>query len=336
MIRMAKILAIETSCYETSVAIVLSGKTILSNIISSQIDIHKRFGGVVPELACRAHEESLLSLIDEALEKANCSLSDIDAFAVTYGPGLIGALMVGLSCAKALAFYHKKPLIGVNHIEAHIYANFMEKDITLPALGLVVSGGHTLLTHVKSWGDYNILGQTYDDAAGEAFDKVAKMLGLGYPGGPVIDRLAKKGNPSAISFPRGKIKENPFAFSFSGLKTAVLYYLKRNPHAKVEDVAASFQEAVVDSLCEKTFKAIEHCNVNCLSVGGGVALNSRLREKMFSISTENGVDVTFPSFGLAADNAAMIAGLAYEQLSRGKECDLTLEASPNLSLVNWL
>ncbi len=331
-----KILAIETSCDETSVSVVEFGDRILSNIISSQVELHKRFGGVVPELACRAHEEALLPLVDQAIEVAACSLDDIDAFAVTYGPGLIGALMVGLSCAKSLAFHYKKPLIGVNHIEAHIYANFMGQKATLPCVGLIVSGGHTLLAGVSAWGTYRVLGQTCDDAAGEAFDKVAKMLDLGYPGGPIVDKLAKEGERDKIKFPRGQVKANPLAFSFSGLKTAVLYHLKDHPNENVADVCASFQEAVVDVLCKKSLLAVEQCGVSHLAVGGGVSLNSRLREVMLEQSEAAGIQVTFPGRGLSADNAAMIGGLAYQKWKAGHTDTLNLDALPCLPLLNWV
>lgn len=330
-----KILAIETSCDETSVAIIENGDAILSNVVSSQVELHKRFGGVVPELACRAHEEALLPILQQALQQAECELEDIDAFAVTYGPGLVGALMVGVSCAKSLALRFQKPLIGVNHIEAHIYANFMGQEAELPCVGLIVSGGHTLLAHVKGWGDYEVLGQTCDDAAGEAYDKVAKMLDLGYPGGPVVDRLAKEGDGKAIAFPRAQVKSNPLAFSFSGLKTAVLYYLQEHPDAKTADVCASFQEAVVDVLCQKSFKAVEMCAASHLAVGGGVSLNSRLREVMQAEGQKRGIHVTFPGRGLSADNAAMIGGLAYQKWQAGCLDELDLDVVPSLPLINW-
>lgn len=335
-----KILAIETSCDESSVAIVDSGFHILSNVISSQIDLHRRFGGVVPELASRAHQEALLPLIEQALEEAQCVIEDIDAFAVTYGPGLSGALMVGLSCAKSLSLFFEKPLIGVNHVEAHIYANFMGQKAILPCVAMIVSGGHTLLAKVSGWGKYEILGQTRDDAAGEAFDKVANMLKLGYPGGPIVDRLAKQGDRKKIFFPRAKVKGSPLCFSFSGLKTAVLYHLREKKEeeikAAIPDICASFQEAVVDVLCSKSFKALEDCGLGHLAVGGGVSMNSRLREAMMDLGEEKKVQVTFPGKNLSADNAAMIGGLAYEKWSAGIVDDLELEVDPCLPISNWV
>ena len=333
-----KILAIETSCDETAVALVESGVHILSNVVASQIDIHKKFGGVVPELASRAHEDVLISLVDESLKQASCSLEEVDAFAVTSGPGLVGALMVGVNCAKTLATFYKKPLIAINHLEAHIYANSMGQSLDLPCLSLIVSGGHTILVRVDGWGEYKLVGQTRDDAAGEAFDKVAQMLDLGYPGGPVIDRIAKKGNPEAIAFPRARVKDNPFDFSFSGLKTAVLYYLKTNPPESIEDICASFQEAVVDVLCQKALLALEKEQLTHLCVGGGVSLNSRLKEVAEERCLKNGFSVNFPLRNLCTDNAAMIGGLAYEKTKKKRFDDIFLDANPKDSFfekINW-
>jgi N6-L-threonylcarbamoyladenine synthase len=264
------------------------------------------------------------------------TLHDVEAVAVTYGPGLIGALMVGLSAAKAIAMVYDIPLLAVNHIEAHMYANLMaDASITVPCIGLIVSGGHTLLSHVRDWGDYEVLGQTCDDAAGEAFDKVAKMMGLAYPGGPIIDQMAKDGNAQAIPFPRARIKDNPYGFSFSGLKTSVLYYIRENPDYVPEDVAASFQEAVVDVLCKKSFQAAKAKAVAHVIVGGGVSLNSRLREHMQAEGKVQGIDVFFPDFMFSADNAGMIAGLAYQQFQKGVIHPLDVDAVPNLPLLNW-
>lgn len=332
------ILAIESSCDETSISIVKDGVHILSNVIASQIDLHSRFGGVVPEIACRAHEEAILPVLQESLDKAQLTLQDMDAIAVTYGPGLIGALLVGVSAAKSLAQSLDIPLIPVNHIESHVYANFMRDDVLdtdMPCVSLIVSGGNTLLVYVKGWGDYEIMGQTRDDAAGEAYDKVAKMMNLGYPGGPIIDQLAQKGDASLKKFPRARIKDNPYAFSFSGLKTAVLYYIEGLETYKVEDVAASFQEAVVGVLVDKTFKAAKAKQVSHIAVGGGVALNSELRKAFQAKAEEEGLRVSFPGKGLSADNAAMIAGLAYHRLLAGQVSDVSLDVDPSLPLRNW-
>ena len=279
------ILSIESSCDETAAAVVENGRTVLSNVISSQIEIHKEFGGVVPEVASRKHIENINDVVAEALINANVEPKDIDAVAVTYGPGLVGALLVGINFAKGLSYAWEKPLIGVNHIEGHINANYIEnKDLKPPFLCMVVSGGHTHLVHVRDYGKYEILGMTRDDAAGEAYDKVARAIGLGYPGGPLIDKASKLGNKEAIKFPRAIIDDETLDFSFSGLKSAVLNYLhnskQKNEIIKVEDVAASFQEAVVDVLVMKAIKAAKRENLNIIALAGGVASNSRDRKSV--------------------------------------------------------
>ncbi|MBU0534276.1 MAG: tRNA (adenosine(37)-N6)-threonylcarbamoyltransferase complex transferase subunit TsaD [Candidatus Omnitrophica bacterium] len=329
------ILGIETSCDETSASIVKDGKTIISNIITSQDEIHAPFGGIVPELASREQLESIGWVVREALDKANIQLNKIDAIAVTYGPGLAGSLLIGVEFAKALSYALSIPLIGVNHIQAHLYANFLEDSkIKFPYIGLVISGGHTSLFYVKDFLTYSFLGQTRDDACGEAFDKGAQILKLGYPGGPVIDRISKKGNLSAIKFPRAKMK-NPFDFSFSGLKTSLSRYVeKRGKITKKElpDIAASFQEAIADALVKKTILAAEYKKTNTIIVGGGVAANSRIRFKMQQEANKNNLKVYFPNqLKLCTDNAAMIAGLAYWMFKKGKTSSLTLDAKPNLS-----
>ena len=283
-------LAVESSCDETSVAVLKNGREVLSNIINTQVDLHKKFGGVVPEVASRKHIENIDVVLQEALDKANIELNDIDHIAVTYGPGLVGALLVGLSHAKALAFTLNKPLVGVNHIEGHVSANYIEhKDLKPPFITLIVSGGHTHLVEVKDYGEYEILGRTRDDASGEAFDKIARAMGLGYPGGPIVDRLAKEGNKNAIDFPRAYLDEG-YDFSFSGLKSAVLNYLNakkmKNEEIVVEDVCASFQEAVVEVLSQKAIKAAKEKGYNTITLAGGVACNSALRDKL----TELGKD----------------------------------------------
>ncbi|MFM9413298.1 tRNA (adenosine(37)-N6)-threonylcarbamoyltransferase complex transferase subunit TsaD [Peptococcus simiae] len=328
------ILAIESSCDDTGVAIVRDGKDLLANVVSSQIQIHQKFGGVVPEVASREHLTYINRLIDKALEEAALSYQDIDLVAVTYGPGLVGALLVGVSTAKALAYAIKKPLLGIHHIEGHIYANFLaHPDIRLPALCLVVSGGHTNIIKINRHGEYLSLGQTRDDAAGEAFDKVARALGLPYPGGPEIDRLFKVGNPEAITFPIAKL-DNPYDFSFSGLKSAVLNYLNqekmKNRPIEVPDVAASFQMAVVKALCEKTFLALENEQMSTLLLAGGVAANSQLRESLAKGCAERGIQFYCPPMAYCTDNAAMIGAAAYYKAQAGQVSDLTLNAHAQL------
>ena len=331
------ILSIESSCDETSAAVVVDGREVLSNVIASQIDTHKKFGGVVPEVASRMHIEVISGVVEEALEEANVTLDQIDAIGVTYGPGLVGALLVGLQYAKGLAFATKKPLIGVNHIEGHICANYIQhKDLKPPFVSLVVSGGHTFIVHVKDYGEYEVIGQTRDDAAGEAYDKVARALGLGYPGGPKIDKLSKEGNPNAIEFPRAKFQEETLDFSFSGVKSAVLNYLNKckmeNVEVNAADVAASFQKAVVDVLTENVLLTCKKRKVNKIAIAGGVASNSSLRENLIKVAGKKGIDVLFPDMILCTDNAAMIGSAAYYNFMNGKENNLSLNAKPNLKL----
>ncbi|KZL93354.1 tRNA (adenosine(37)-N6)-threonylcarbamoyltransferase complex transferase subunit TsaD [Clostridium magnum] len=333
-----KILAIESSCDETSAAVVVNGREVLSNVIASQIDIHTKFGGVVPEVASRKHVEVIAVVVQEALDKAGVTLQDIDAVGVTYGPGLVGALLVGLQYAKGLAYSLGKPLIGVNHIEGHISANFIQyKDLKPPFVCLVVSGGHTFIVHMKDYGEFEVLGQTRDDAAGEAYDKVARAIGLGYPGGPKIDKISKEGNPDAIKFPRAKFHENnSLDFSFSGVKSAVLNYLNQMEMKREEvnraDVAASFQKAVVSFLVDNSVKACKLKRVNKMAVAGGVASNSSLRETLIKEGKKNDIEVLFPEFILCTDNAAMIGSAAYFEYIKGNIAPLTLNAVPNLKL----
>lgn len=331
-----RILAIETSCDETSVAVVEDGRHILANIISSQIKTHQQFGGVVPEVASRKHIENISILVEQALLQAQIAKEDLDAIAVTNGPGLVGALLVGVSFAKAYAFALGKPLLGVNHILGHIYANFLEHhQLELPAVCLVVSGGHTHLLHILEHGSFRVIGRTRDDAAGEAFDKIARAMGLGYPGGPLIDKLAKEGNREAFSFPRAWL-EDSLDFSFSGLKSAVLNTLNsakmKDQTLNQADLAASFQQAIIQVLVEKTFKAVSQTGVNQLLVAGGVAANSQLRSQLKERGADVGVAVYFPSLVLCTDNAAMIGAAAYYQYLRGEWADMSLNAIPNLQM----
>lgn len=331
------ILAIESSCDETSAAVVLNGREILSNVIASQISTHEQYGGVVPEVASRMHIEAISGVVEEALLKANITLERIDAIGVTYGPGLVGALLVGLQFAKGLAFARKKPLVGVNHIEGHICANYIQhKDLKPPFISLVVSGGHTFIVHVKDYGIYEVIGQTRDDAAGEAYDKVARALGLGYPGGPKIDKLAKEGNPKAITFPKANFHEETLDFSFSGVKSAVLNYLNKCNMQNIEinkaDVAASFQQAVVDVLKDNVLLTCKKKNIDTIAIAGGVASNSTLRETLINEAGKKGIKVLFPTPILCTDNAAMIGSAAYFNFINGKVNDLNLNAKPNLKL----
>lgn len=331
------ILAIETSCDETSAAVVKNGRYILSNIISSQIDIHKKYGGVVPEIASRKHIEVIDYVIDEALEEANFKLNDIDAIAVTYGPGLVGALLVGVASAKALAFACNKPLVGVHHIEGHISANYIEdKNFTPPFICLIVSGGHTHIACVHDYNKYEIMGCTRDDAVGEAYDKVARSIGYGYPGGPIIDNLAKTGNPQAIDFPRVYLEDNSYDFSFSGLKSAVLNYINKckmtNVSFKPEDIAASFQQAVIEVLVNKTIKAAKQKNIYKIAMAGGVAANSSLRKHMKETCEKENITLNYPSPILCTDNAAMIGSAGYYEFINGVRHKLDLNAVPNLKL----
>jgi len=329
------ILAIESSCDETSAAVVLNGREILSNVIASQISTHEQYGGVVPEVASRMHIEAISGVVEEALLKANITLEKIDAIGVTYGPGLVGALLVGLQFAKGLAFASKKPLVGVNHIEGHICANYIQhKDLKPPFISLVVSGGHTFIVHVKDYGIYEVIGQTRDDAAGEAYDKVARALG--YPGGPKIDKLAKEGNPKAITFPKANFHEETLDFSFSGVKSAVLNYLNKCNMQNIEinkaDVAASFQQAVVDVLKDNVLLTCKKKNIDTIAIAGGVASNSTLRETLINEAGKKGIKVLFPTHILCTDNAAMIGSAAYFNFINGKVNDLNLNAKPNLKL----
>ena len=331
------ILAIESSCDETSAAVVLNGREILSNVIASQISTHEQYGGVVPEVASRMHIEAISGVVEEALLKANITLEKIDAIGVTYGPGLVGALLVGLQFAKGLAFASKKPLVGVNHIEGHICANYIQhKDLKPPFISLVVSGGHTFIVHVKDYGIYEVIGQTRDDAAGEAYDKVARALGLGYPGGPKIDKLAKEGNPKAITFPKANFHEETLDFSFSGVKSAVLNYLNKCNMQNIEinkaDVAASFQQAVVDVLKDNVLLTCKKKNIDTIAIAGGVASNSTLRETLINEAGKKGIKVLLPTPILCTDNAAMIGSAAYFNFINGKVNDLNLNAKPNLKL----
>ena len=332
-----KILAIESSSDETAAAVVVNGRTVLSNIISSQIYLHTLYGGVVPELASRKHMENICCVVEQALKQADTKLNDIDAVAVTYGPGLVGALLVGVSYAKALAFASHKPLVGVHHIEGHISANYIENPDLEPPFGcLVVSGGHTHLVNVVDYGKYEILGKTRDDAAGEAFDKVARAIGLGYPGGPKIDKLAKEGNPDAISFPRAKVEDSQYDFSFSGLKSAVLNYINQCEMKKADinraDIAASFQEAVVDVLVGHAMMASEEFGFKKLAIAGGVAANSALRKAMSDACESKGIKFYHPSPVLCTDNAAMIGSAGYYEYMAGTRSGWDLNAVPNLLL----
>ena len=330
-------LAIETSCDETSCAILKDGRHVLSNIISSQIDLHKKFGGVVPEIASRKHIENINQVIQEALDVSNLSFSDIDLIAATQGPGLVGALLVGLSTAKALAYGLEIPLVGVNHMKGHVCANYIDhKDLQPPFICLVVSGGHTYLIEVKDYVDYELIGRTRDDAAGEAFDKVARSLGLSYPGGPEIDKLAKLGNNKAIDFPRVILDENTYDFSFSGLKTAVLNYLNQEKQKGIEicieDVAASFQQAVIDVLVDKSLRLVKEKNMDKIVLAGGVSANEGLRKLMTEKASKENIEVYYPSKILCTDNAAMIGSAGYYQYIKTGQSDLGISALANLDI----
>ena len=331
------VLGIETSCDETAAAVVKNGRYIMSNIISTQIETHKKYGGVVPEIASRMHIQNINPVIQEALDTANVTLDEVDVIGVTYGPGLVGALLVGVVEAKALAFVKQKPLVGVHHIEGHIAANYIEDpELAPPFICLIASGGHSHLVHVKDYGEYEILGRTRDDAAGEAFDKVARAIGLGYPGGPKIDKLSKEGNPDAIKFPRAIIKDNPYDFSFSGVKSAVLNYLNQCKMKDIEvneaDVAASFQAAVVGVLVENTIKLSKEKGINIIALAGGVAANSHLRDKMGEACKAEGIVLKYPNMGLCTDNAAMIGAAAYFDYMNGVRHGWDLNAVPGLRL----
>jgi len=331
------ILGIESSCDETSVAIVKNGRECLTNIIYSQIEIHQPYGGVVPEVASRNHIKMIDIIVEKALIESGIALRDVDAIAVTYGPGLIGSLLVGLSYAKSVAYSLNKPLIGVNHIEGHICANYINNDhVKPPFITLVASGGHTNIILVKDYGAYEVLGQTRDDAAGEAFDKISRSLGLGYPGGPAIDHAAKTGNPCFVTFPRAYLEEDSYDFSFSGLKSAVLNYLNtckmKEIPIEVNHIAASFQAAVVDVLANKTMKAALAKGISSICLSGGVARNSLLRSRLETMATEKGLVVHFPEPDLCSDNAAMIASAGYYQYMKGQYSSFELNAVANLKI----
>ncbi len=334
------ILAIETSCDDTGAAILLDGRKILSNVVSSQVSIHQKYGGVVPELASRSHLEAIVPIVTEALGRAGVTLKEIDGIAVTQGPGLVGSLLVGLSFAKSIAFAMGIPFVGVNHVEAHLSAIFLEEEPPrFPFIGLVVSGGHTSLFRVDGFGKVVRLGQTRDDAAGEAFDKVAKLLGLGYPGGPIIDELSKRGNPKAIRFPRAFLGKNSLDFSFSGLKTAVVHFVKTYQESSEKfsegllcDIASSFQEAVVDVLVQKTILASKQEGIRRIVISGGVAANRLFRERMREEALNQKLKLYIPSPQLCTDNAAMVGVIGYEYLKQGIRSDYSTNAYSNLPL----
>lgn len=330
-----KILAIETSCDETSAAVVEDGRRICSDVISSQIDIHRKFGGVVPEIASRHHVEDVLPVVDMALREADMSPADVDAVAVTQGPGLVGALLVGVAAAKALSYAAQKPLIAVHHMEGHIYANLVaHPQLEPPFLTLVVSGGHTMLVDIPAYNEFHLLGETKDDAAGEAFDKIARVMGYPYPGGPEIDRLARTGNAQAIEFPQAMIHENNYDFSFSGVKSAVINYLHHQEQIGADysapDVAASFQAAVVDVLVEKTMRAAQEYGRTTICLAGGVAANTALRARLTERATAANCRVLAPTARLCTDNAVMIGARAYYQWQQGEYADWSLNADPRL------
>ncbi|MDN5316084.1 MAG: tRNA N6-adenosine threonylcarbamoyltransferase [Thermoanaerobacterium sp.] len=330
------VLGIETSCDETSASVVKNGKAVLSNVIYSQINIHKKFGGVVPEIASRNHIEVIGNVVKEALDEASITLDDIDVVAATYGPGLVGALLVGLSYGKALAYGKGIPFVGVNHIEGHISANYLDGDFEPPFICLIASGGHSHIVFVKDYGEYEVLGRTVDDAAGEAFDKVARALGLGYPGGPKIDEISKNGDPYKYNFPKSFMEKDNFDFSFSGLKTAVINQLHKERQngneVNIADYAASFQMNVVDVLSSKLIEAARYKNINKISIAGGVASNSLLRERLLKLADEEGFMIHFPKQVYCTDNGAMIASAGYFDYIRGKVSGLDLNAIPYLKL----
>jgi N6-L-threonylcarbamoyladenine synthase len=327
------ILGIETSCDETAAAVVAGARTVMSSVVSSQIDLHARYGGVVPEIASRAHLELMMPVVAEALLEARVDPGDLGAVGATYGPGLIGSLLIGVSAAKALALAWDLPFVAVNHLEAHLYATLLEEpDLEFPLVVLLVSGGHTMLVRMDGPGVYEVLGATLDDAAGEAFDKVARFLGLGYPGGPAIDALAMTGNPEAIRFPRAML-EDGYDFSFSGLKTAVINWVRKHPEADTADVAASFQQAVVDVLVAKSARAAADVGAKGLCLGGGVAANSQLRETFLDACVAAGIRGFLPSRAMCTDNAAMVAAAAHHRLRLDGPSPLDVGAVPGLGLV---
>ncbi|MBN2839664.1 MAG: tRNA (adenosine(37)-N6)-threonylcarbamoyltransferase complex transferase subunit TsaD, partial [Coriobacteriia bacterium] len=332
------VLAIETSCDETAASVMRGGREELSSVVASQVDFHARFGGVVPEIASRKHTEAVVSVAEEALQKAGVTFGDLHALAVTRGPGLVGALVVGLAYAKGLALSTGLPLVGVNHLEGHIYAaRLIDPDLEPPFVALLVSGGHTMLVHVRTWGRYEVLGRTLDDAAGEAFDKVAKLLGLGYPGGPVISRLAEEGDPAAIPFPRAMMRSGDLDVSLSGLKTAVIQYVERERAAGRElcipDIAASFQAAVVDVQVAKTVTAAIGHGATSVVLAGGVAANPALREGLRAALAEDGIRLSVPPMGLCTDNASMIAAAAHDHVKTGRFLGLAADAVPDLGIA---
>ena len=330
--RPLRVLAIETSCDETAAAVVDDGRHVLSSVVSSQVDLHARYGGVVPEVAGRAHLDLLLPVVDEALERAATSGAEVDVVAATIGPGLIGSLLVGSSAAKALALGWGKPFVGVNHLEGHLHAAFLEDpEMALPAVVLLVSGGHTMLILMERDGRYRLLGRTIDDAAGEAFDKVARYLGLGYPGGPAIDRLAAEGDSHAVEFPRG-LRHEGYDFSFSGLKTSVTMFAEKHPEVRVADIAASFQEAVVDVLVEKARTAARRTGAKGICIGGGVAANSALRARVQEACDADGIAAFIPSRSMCTDNAAMVGATAWHRYRVDGATPLDVAADPNLAL----
>lgn len=332
-----KLLAIESSCDETAASVVVNGREVLSNIIASQIDLHKLYGGVVPEIASRKHIENVNQVIEQALKEAKLDIQDMDGICVTYGPGLVGALLVGVGTAKAISYAARKPLVGVHHIEGHISANYIcHKELEPPFLCLVVSGGHSHLVMVKDYGEYDIIGRTRDDAAGEAFDKVARSIGLGYPGGPKIDAIAPTGNKDAIPFPRASVEGSPYDFSFSGVKSAVLNYINGCKMKGVEysqaDIAASFQEAVTDVLVDHTMLAAKNLGVDKVAMAGGVACNKGLRAKMDEACQNNGYRLYYPEPIFCTDNAAMIGAAGYYEYIKGKRDGWDLNAVPGVKL----
>ncbi|MEX2555692.1 MAG: tRNA (adenosine(37)-N6)-threonylcarbamoyltransferase complex transferase subunit TsaD [Actinomycetota bacterium] len=331
------VLGLETSCDETGVAVVEDGR-IRSNLLSSQTDLHARFGGVVPELASRQHLVSLNILLAQAMDEAGVSFGDLDGIAVTVGPGLVGALLVGVSAAKSLAAVLDVPLIGVNHLEGHVEAAFLERpELEPPVIALIVSGGHTMITELAEHGRFEILGSTIDDAAGEAFDKIARFIGLGFPGGPAIDQLSQGGNPAAYKFPRAMMKDDSYDFSYSGLKTAVIRWIRERHDAgeeiDAEDLAASFQEAIVDVQIAKTLRAADERGVSTVIVVGGVAANSRLRARMSEEGSKRGLTIVTPALSLCTDNGAMIAAAGIRRLARGESTPLDVSANPNMALA---
>src|SRR3972149_23093 len=334
------VLGIETACDETAASVVEDGRKILSNVILSQ-DIHAVYGGVVPELASREHIKTIIPVVEQALKEARCQVEDLNGIAVTYGPGLVGSLLIGLCLAKGMAYAYNKPLIGVNHLEGHLLSNYLEHpDFSPPYVCLIISGGHTLLVYVKEEGKYQLLGQTRDDASGEAFDKVGNLLGLGYPAGPKLDELAKQGNPEAIKFPRAYLEKDSYNFSFSGIKTSVALFWEKlsedQKRGRVADIAASFQEAVVDVLVDKLLRAASERKVKKMALAGGVACNSRLSKRLKQNEDQLDIDLYYPSSALCTDNAAMIAAVGEFRLKRGQADDLSLNAVPYLKLESTI